>query len=83
MLKRVFDIDIERCPRCGGALRIIAAIDLAPTFGAIAAYLGLLLNGNTVVAARRVNQAPFKGYLAAHAERVFQVLVRPGAVAVH
>jgi acyl-CoA synthetase (AMP-forming)/AMP-acid ligase II len=41
------------------------AIDLAPTFGAIAAYLALLLNGNTVVAARRVNQAPWKGYLAA------------------
>jgi long-chain acyl-CoA synthetase len=41
------------------------AIDLSPAFGAIAAYLALLLNGNTVVAARRVNQAPWKGYLAA------------------
>ena len=27
MLKRVFDIDIERCPRCGGNLKIIAAIE--------------------------------------------------------
>ena len=26
LLKRVFDIDIEYCPRCGGRLQIIAAI---------------------------------------------------------
>ncbi len=26
LLKRVFDIDIEQCPRCGGRLKIIAAI---------------------------------------------------------
>ena len=25
LLKRVFDIDIERCPQCGGKLKIIAA----------------------------------------------------------
>jgi hypothetical protein len=25
LLKRVFDIDIEHCPHCGGALKIIAA----------------------------------------------------------
>jgi hypothetical protein len=25
LLKRVFDIDIEHCPNCGGALKIIAA----------------------------------------------------------
>jgi hypothetical protein len=27
LLKRVFDIDIEDCPNCGGALKIIAAIE--------------------------------------------------------
>ncbi len=27
MLERVFDIDIERCPRGGGHLNIIAAIE--------------------------------------------------------
>ena len=26
-LKRVFDIDLEHCPQCGGDLRIIAAIE--------------------------------------------------------
>jgi len=30
LLKRVFDIDIEHCPHCGGTLKIIAAI-LNPT----------------------------------------------------
>ena len=25
LLKRVFDIDLEHCPQCGGALKIIAA----------------------------------------------------------
>jgi len=27
LLKRVFDIDIERCPHCGGQLKLIAAIE--------------------------------------------------------
>jgi hypothetical protein len=27
LLKRVFDIDIEHCPHCGGTLKIIAAIE--------------------------------------------------------
>ena len=27
LLKRVFDIDIEHCPNCGGRLKIIAAIE--------------------------------------------------------
>ena len=26
LLKRVFEIDIERCPHCGGNMKIIAAI---------------------------------------------------------
>jgi hypothetical protein len=26
LLKRVFDIDVEHCPHCGGHLKIIAAI---------------------------------------------------------
>jgi len=27
LLKRVFDIDIEKCSQCGGTLKIIAAIE--------------------------------------------------------
>ena len=27
LLKRVFEIDIARCPHCGGRLKIIAAIE--------------------------------------------------------
>ena len=30
LLKRVFDIDIEHCPNCGAALKIIAAIEDPP-----------------------------------------------------
>ena len=30
LLKRVFDIDLEHCPRCGGPLKIIAAIEHPP-----------------------------------------------------
>jgi long-chain acyl-CoA synthetase len=51
--------------RTEGLVNTRVAIDLSPAFGAVAAYLALLLNGNTVVAARRVNQAPWKGYLQA------------------
>jgi len=27
LLKRVFDIDIEQCPRCGSTLKVITAPD--------------------------------------------------------
>jgi len=41
LLKRVFDIDIERCPNCGSALKIIAAIEDPPVIVKILAHLGL------------------------------------------
>ena len=41
LLKRVFDIDLEHCPNCGGPLTIIAAL-LDPTVIAkILSHLGL------------------------------------------
>ncbi|MGH8650783.1 MAG: IS91 family transposase, partial [Gammaproteobacteria bacterium] len=42
LLKRVFDIDIEHCPNCGGTLTIIAAL-LDPTAIAqiLVCFLGL------------------------------------------
>jgi len=37
----VFDIDIERCPRCGGNLKIIAAIEEPAVIERILTHLGL------------------------------------------
>ena len=42
LLKRVFDIDMQRCPNCGaGELKIIAAILERPVIERILAHLGL------------------------------------------
>jgi hypothetical protein len=42
LLKRVFDIDIQHCPNCGGGeLKIIAAILERPVIEKILAHLGL------------------------------------------
>src|ERR1700745_477815 len=41
LLKRVFDIDVEHCPNCGGALKIIAAIEDPPVIIKILSHLGL------------------------------------------
>jgi len=41
LLKRVFDIDIEHCPHCGEALKIIAAILESGAITKILDHLGL------------------------------------------
>ena len=41
LLKRVFTIDLEQCPNCGGELKIIAAIIDAPLIERILTHLGL------------------------------------------
>ena len=41
LLKRVFEIDIEHCPNCGGQLKIIAAILELPVIEKILTHLGL------------------------------------------
>ena len=38
-LRRVFAIDISRCPRCGGPLRVLAAITDPRVIAAILAHL--------------------------------------------
>ena len=42
LLKRVFDIDIEHCPNCGGTLKIIAAIEDPPVIVRILTHLSTL-----------------------------------------
>jgi hypothetical protein len=41
LLKRVFEIDLEHCPNCGGQLKIIAAIVEASVIERILTHLGL------------------------------------------
>jgi len=41
LLKRVFDIDIEQCPQCGGTLTILAALEDPPVIAKILTHLGL------------------------------------------
>ncbi len=45
LLKRVFELDLEHCPNCGGELKIIAAILEAPVIEKILAHLGLQARG--------------------------------------
>ena len=47
LLKRVFDIDIEHCPNCGGRLKFIAAIEDPAVIVSILTHLGscILLGG--------------------------------------
>ena len=41
LLKRVFDLELEHCPNCGGDLKIIAAILEQPVIEKILTHLGL------------------------------------------
>ena len=41
LLKRVFEIDLEHCPNCGGEPKIIAAIRKQPVIAKILTHLGL------------------------------------------
>jgi hypothetical protein len=52
LLKRVFDLDIEHCPRCGGALKIIAAIEEPGVIRGILTHLGLPARAPPRAAAR-------------------------------
>ena len=55
MLKRVFDIDIERCPHCNGRLKLIAAIEDAVAIVRILTHLELAAQPPPLVSAVRVD----------------------------
>jgi hypothetical protein len=55
LLKRVFDIDIERCPNCGAHLKIIAAIGDRAVIVSILTNLGLPARAPPRSRARRVD----------------------------
>jgi hypothetical protein len=42
LMRRVFDLDVLACPRCGGRLRLIATVADPAVVGKILAHLGLL-----------------------------------------
>jgi hypothetical protein len=55
LLKRVFDIDIEYCPRCGNRLQMIAAIVDLPVIAKILAHLHLPARAPPRSPARRLD----------------------------
>jgi len=55
LLKRVFDIEIERCPHCGGQLKLIAAIEDAAAIARLLTQLGLAARPPPRAPARRVD----------------------------
>jgi hypothetical protein len=62
-LKRVFDIDIETCPECGGRLRVIAC----SRHGFTRALLGLRPNRTLVLAC--AEDPPLIAKILAHVQR--------------
>ena len=55
LLKRVFDIDMEYCPNCGGRLQIIAAIVDAAVITKILTHLHLSARAPPRSPARRAD----------------------------
>ena len=55
LLKRVFGIDLEHCPNCGGALKIIAAIVDSPVIAQILTHLNLPARAPPRAPARRLD----------------------------
>ena len=53
LLKRVFEIDMEHCPNCGGELKIIAAILEQPVIEKILTHLCLQARAPPRAPARR------------------------------
>jgi len=58
LLKRVFDIDIEHCPNCGGRLKSIAAIEAPAVITGILTHPGLAARAPPVAPRRRPEFLP-------------------------
>ncbi len=54
LLKRVFDIDLEHCPQCGGDMKIVAAIEEPAVIVRILTHLGLPARAPPRSAAQRL-----------------------------
>ncbi len=52
LLKRVFDLDLEHCPNCGGELKIIVATLEQPVIEKIPTQLGLQARAPPLAQAR-------------------------------
>ncbi len=65
LLKRVFDIDIEQCPQCGGTLTILAAIEDASVIAKILTNPSRLARPGTAPMARAVIRPTPKGLIQA------------------
>ena len=59
LLRRVFAVDVTRCPRCPGRLRVIAFITSPPLVATILAHLGLPTVPPSVAPARGPPQTDF------------------------
>ena len=55
LLKRVFDLDLEHCPQCGGNFKIIAAIEALAVIVKILTHLGLPARAPPRAPARRLD----------------------------
>jgi hypothetical protein len=53
MIRRVFAVDVLECPRCGGRMRILAAIQTPEAIRAILDHLGLPSRAPPITPARR------------------------------
>jgi len=59
LLKRVFEIDVLKCPRCGGRMRILAAINPPETIHKILDCLGLPTRPPPIAAASPADPYPY------------------------
>ena len=61
LLKRVFEIDMERCPNCGGELKIIEAVLEQPVIEKILKHVGQQARAPPRATARRSRSGALPG----------------------